>query len=168
MKRIFFHYPKANKFFSISYPFSIEIDDDDNFHVWAMNKSIEITPYFISLLRSLSEQGWFDEKNMNNDLYGNITELEEVLEEYGATYDELGFIILDLVNLLRSFEVGYIRCDIEDHANFKKNSPHIHPINHLDVNYSQHSTYKIGLKRKMDENIFFSLLDIESDCLYID
>lgn len=57
---------------------------------------------------------------MNNDLYGNITELGEVLEEYGATYDELGFIILDLVNLLRSFEVGYIRCDIEDHANFKK------------------------------------------------
>ena len=41
------------------------------------------------------------------------------------------------------------------------------PKNHVDINYSQTTTFKIGLKNRLSLESFKSLMDLEQDCFFI-
>ena len=61
-------------------------------------------------------------------------------------------------------EDGYIRYDYDPvHENGR-----IHPLYHLDVNYSSNLTYKIGLKDALNMDAFQNFLDIKTGSAYLE
>ena len=74
--------------------------------------------------------------------------------------DTNGILILEEIFLS---EPAYIRYDHDsDNENGK-----LHPLNHLDVNYSAYGTFKLGLENLMVENYFEDVLNIKTDCSYL-
>ena len=51
-------------------------------------------------------------------------------------------------------EPGYIRFDHDP----EREKADLHPLNHVDINYSTYSTYKIGLKDRMVSDHFEDML----------
>ena len=79
-------------------------------------------------------------------------------EECDENENFLGFL-----RELLLMEDGYIRYDYdEEHKNGD-----LHPLNHYDLFYSSHATFKIGLNAILSEDEFVDLLDIKSDCKYL-
>ena len=72
----------------------------------------------------------------------------------------------DIWNLLREMlltEGGYIRYD--DDA--IREDGHRHPRHHIDLFYSQGSTFKAGLREAISHDDFADILNIETDCRYL-
>lgn len=60
-------------------------------------------------------------------------------------------------------ETGYIRYDYDPvHENQK-----LHPLHHLDVNYSGSVTYKLGLKKHIELEEMRDILDVSTECKYL-
>ncbi len=60
-------------------------------------------------------------------------------------------------------EDGYIRYDYDlKNKNGKK-----HPLYHLDINYSSGVTYKVGLRHAVSDSEFQDILDVKTDCAYL-
>jgi hypothetical protein len=60
-------------------------------------------------------------------------------------------------------EAGYIRYDYDE----EHEKGVMHPLHHLDINYSNQSTYKIGLKEEIDSITLKEILDIKNDCWFL-
>lgn len=58
---------------------------------------------------------------------------------------------------------GYLRIDHDP----ENEDGDLHPLDHIDVFYSQRSTFKVGLDRKHTVNEFVDILDIKTDCRYL-
>lgn len=63
----------------------------------------------------------------------------------------------------RKMEKGYIRYDYDPEHENKE----IHPLYHLDVNYSSGVTYKIGLNGALQIGGLKKILDTTTDCAYL-
>jgi hypothetical protein len=73
---------------------------------------------------------------------------------------------LDLCQSLEEIfraEPGYIRFDHDP----KHAKPDLHPLNHIDINYSTYSTYKIGLKDRMIGDHFEDMLNTNTNCQFL-
>lgn len=146
MSRIFFY--KTGKYFSIAFPFSVDITD---------NKVREVTSYSGKIL---------DNKNISaiisildsDEFKANLSLIEFYIEPNSIESD--GIFLLEEMLM---FEPSYIRYDI-DAAN---QNGKLHPLNHLDVNYSQYSTFKLGLTNEINELYFENIQDIKTDCLFL-
>ena len=99
----------------------------------------------------------------NQTSYG-LDELAEsiynILDDYELheNYDICCLIIKELL----TYETGYLRYDVDD-----LRVSEIHPLHHIDVCFSNKSTYKIGLRKKMKFENLKDFLDKTKDCLYI-
>ena len=60
-------------------------------------------------------------------------------------------------------EDGYIRYDCDE----LHQKADIHPLHHLDINYSSGITYKIGLRNSMKLDEFKDVLDTQTECAYL-
>ena len=77
--------------------------------------------------------------------------------------DVLYEIVVTILTRLLTFDVGYIRYDYdEEHYNGR-----IHPLHHLDINYTNQSTYKIGLNQSLDILEFKSIIDNQKECWFL-
>ena len=61
------------------------------------------------------------------------------------------------------FEEGYIRYD---HDEINENGL-LHPLFHYDIFYSSNTTFKIGLKTSINCDHFIDLLQVESNCHFL-
>lgn len=68
-----------------------------------------------------------------------------------------------IILYLIEFEPGYVRYDY-DNEHF---IPNVHPIHHLDINYSNNATYKIGLNKEFTTEMFINFVDKETDCFFL-
>ena len=91
-----------------------------------------------------------------------ITKEAWVYLPYGYTDEEVDQCFGLILRML-SMELGYIRYDYDpDHENGT-----MHPLHHLDVNYSSQGTYKLGMNRKIQTDEFVDMLDVKTACRYI-
>lgn len=60
-------------------------------------------------------------------------------------------------------EAGYFRYDHDG----VKSDPVFHPRHHIDVNYSHHVSYKIGISNKLDLTQIRDLVNKKSQCRYL-
>lgn len=58
---------------------------------------------------------------------------------------------------------GYLRLDHDP----DNEDGHFHPLDHIDIFYSQRTTFKVGLDRKHTITEFVDLLDIKTECRYL-
>ena len=95
--------------------------------------------------------------------------IDEIIEEAYLDVSEDGYSNADiescfgLILRLLSMELGYIRYDYDPEHENKK----LHPLYHVDINYSSKGTYKLGINRKMDVDEFIDMLDTKTDCKYV-
>lgn len=154
MSRVF--YEIENKIFSITFPFSLE-SQENGYKIYDSITDLEINEKMISLLISIfAKKGVLD-----NSLEMAFDYIIELANEYDYNnIDNIWKILFKLWYM----EEGYIRYDYDlIHENGK-----LHPVNHLDINYSSGCQYKIGLKRNIILDEFKSILDIKTDCAYLE
>ena len=145
----------SEKFFSFQMPFKIK---EDGCWLKLFYQDYSIDNKTTSFLLSFFQQ-------INN--YSSIT-LEKIyylLDELIDSYEFKDFStdLYSLVWFLLNFESGYLRFDHDE----KNKNKDIHPLNHLDVNYENYATYKIGLNECISSEQFTKLLDIKQDCYYL-
>lgn len=148
MSRIFFTSEK--KIYSLIFPFSVsENNGQFRFHTDSHpDIGHRTTSQIISLINTTN---FFSQSDA-------ITSLEAIFEECA---EDVYFwpLFRDLMLL----ESGYIRFD-----NDAKNARgHKHPLNHLDIFYSQNTTFKVGLLQESNIEHFCDMLDITTNCHYL-
>ncbi len=163
MNRLF--YEVENKIFSVQFPFSIEIKEDDTFRIYDNQAGVDIDNKIISLLIGMFEK--FDLKIITFEDF--FTELYQVADESKdiEAEDESNNIeaevLWKLIKRMTLFDVGYLRYDYDkEHQN-----GNLHPLNHLDINYESSCTYKIGLKNKIELDQLMEVVDIVSECSFL-
>lgn len=154
MSRIF--YETDGKIFSLNFPFSMKENKDHHYRIYDNQTDLEITNQMISLLISIFKKGGKLEKSLENVMDFIIEGAEDY--EYKNVDD-----IWRLLFKLWYMEDGYLRYEYDpEHAN-----ENMHPLYHLDINYSSGITYKIGLKNSLQVDELKDILDIKTDCLYL-
>lgn len=143
-RRIFFTvFDKENKIlkhFSFIFPFNISYTDSGvNFKL--NNREMLIDLYTLEILSTLCKNNWFSDTNeANHDIFTFLESYGDLLYDFNIP-DEMELDLWSVIITLISFEPGYIRYDY-DLENFEE---YIHPLHHIDVNFSDTGTFKLGL-----------------------
>ena len=156
------------KYFSIHFPFEVDNSDDNiNFSInyeTSFDKEAEvrinITNTVISDIMSIISQDIFILAEIKNPIFqlADLIYSDEIMSDYNF----IDFLLTKLIFL----EDGYIRYD-HDKKNYKPEKPQQHPINHLDIFYSENATFKIGLSKKISHDEMINLLNLEEDCYFL-
>ncbi len=154
MSRIF--YIMDYKIFSFYFPFSLEEKGKENYKIYDSLTDFEITNQMLSLLISIFEKDtkiWESLENLMDFIIDSANDYEY------KNIDDIWKLIIKLWHM----EDGYIRYDYDAiHENGK-----LHPLYHLDINYSSGAAYKIGLKQEMKMIEFKDILDTTTNCSYL-
>lgn len=149
-----------NKYFSMVFPFDIEIikGRDTIYKIYDSVLGIELDSRLTALMKRMLGQIDFFQNTIDEIIEKAYFDVSG--EEY--TEDEVEKCF-NLILRLLSMESGYIRYDYDfEHENGK-----LHPLYHFDVNFSSKGTYKLGINKKMKEEDFIDLLDTKTECRYI-
>lgn len=148
----------SDKYFSTVFPFEIETRAEENYRVYDPNSNTEIDNRKIALMERMLDLIDFEGKTVEDII--EEAYLDVAVEGYtGDEVDQCFGLVLRLLTM----ELGYIRYDY-DPKNFKGR---IHPLHHMDINYSSVGTYKLGLTRKIQMEEFVDMLDVKTECRYI-
>lgn len=149
MRRIIVH--SRNKAFSAAFPFSItDVDGVTRFNV---RSGIEINSRISSeVISILSSAKAFE----NDEALGLLDDLEQSSGDPDTLWKVLGELI--------QADDGYVRLDHDP----ERENGDLHPLNHLDIFYSQSATFKIGLRQKFEAAQLLDVLDIRSDCSFLE
>lgn len=154
MSRIFYETDK--KAFSLCFPFSLEEKENHHVRVYDSMTDLEITNQMISLLISI-----FKQDGRLGESFENVMDfIIESAEDY--EYENIDDI-WRLLFKLWYMEDGYIRYDYDP----KQENGKLHPLYHLDVNYSSGTTYKIGLNTPLQVNELKDILDTTTECVFL-
>lgn len=146
MSRLFFY--KDNKYFSVAFPLTVITDK---------KKVTEITTYsgkkldFVNISAVISI--------LDSDYFKNSRSLIDFPIE-PMSIEASGIYFLEEI---MQFEPSYIRYDNDPENQNGK----LHPLNHLDINYSQYGTYKLGLESTINGQYFENLQNINTDCSFV-
>ncbi|MDU9047779.1 MAG: hypothetical protein Q3M30_02940 [Candidatus Electrothrix sp. Rat3] len=146
MSRLFFY--KQKKYFSVSFPFSVQIYENEITNISTFSgKSIDNKS--LSSAISILEDSSFN--------------LNPSLTDYYIESDSFVFLGIAILEEIFQSEPSYIRYDYDpSNANEK-----VHPTNHLDINFTSHGTYKIGLDNEIGKEYFNDILNIRTDCQFL-
>ena len=145
---------QVQKIYSIVFPFSYNVEKNElSFTQITINNSLN------SCLKSIFA-------SFDNELLASIEKTLESCWDINK-YEEYSDVdidfILKILTKLMTFDVGYIRYDYDE----EHEKGVMHPLHHLDVNYSNQSTYKIGLKEAIDSITLKEILDINNECWFL-
>lgn len=131
----------GDKIFTFRFPFKVNKVEKRLLFSWRDGALID--PYTVSLLMSV-----FSKENSFN----SIVDLDEScsVELDPETNDKIWNIIVELL----TYEDGYLRFDYDE-----QRASEDHPLNHLDIFYSNPSTYKIGTHTPPSLEFLVDLLD---------
>lgn len=139
------------KFFSLNFPFRVYVDQEilKFSSIYCDDVDNKVTSDVLSIFSG-------QDRGRGEDMYAFA---DAVLEIEGHNGDFWG-----LVREMMLFEDGYLRYD---HDPARANGKH-HPLHHLDICYSSATTYKVGLKAALEEAAFEDLLNLETECRFLD
>lgn len=146
MSRLFFY--KGDKYFSISFPLSVEIESNNVTEIKTYSGKL-LDNKSISAIISIIDSHEFKSKPSLLDFFGdsNDIELSDVF----------------LLEEIFQFEPSYIRYDFDP----KNENGNFHPLHHLDINYSQYGKYKLGLSDQISKDDFENLHNTTTECSYL-
>lgn len=137
-----------NKMFSINFPFIVSEVENKKITIKTINSRIEISQELILYLRMV-----IDAKILEKNCY---LEKADILARSIKNIEKEELTLTILNDILLS-ESGYIRYDYD-----LKHQSAIHPLHHYDVFYSNTSTFKLKLDKKISDNKFLDLMDNET------
>ena len=143
-----------NKIYSIAFPFNISQITSDMISINYKNR-FEIDSQNISILLSL--------------LKSPTIISEDCLEFIDPITNHEQNLWSTLRDLLIS-EDGYVRYD-KDEIGIQKakkdGHQHRHPLNHIDIFYTNQVTFKLGLKQCYNDTDLIDTMDRNTDCKYL-
>ncbi|MCF7567695.1 hypothetical protein L3X37_04860 [Sabulilitoribacter arenilitoris] len=148
MSRLFFY--QEGKYFSVSFPFTLLLDDYNNIIEVSTFTGTIIESESVSMASSILKDGLFQLNQSLVDYYIESTNIESSG--------------IDLLEIILHSEPAYLRYD---HDPVREDAK-LHPLHHLDINYSSYGTYKLGLNKLIIENYFESVVNINTDCSYLE
>lgn len=153
---------KIYKHFSFNFPFNI-FEEYGVLRLETVNGDVIIQNHHLAVLRTLCSNDGFDEKQCRHGLLLDFAQLvETTFSDFGLRLMDYETEINQILMELIMFEPGYIRFDYD-----KKNANgRIHPLNHLDIFYSQATTFKLGCSL-MDLDKFIDILEPANECEFI-
>jgi hypothetical protein len=147
MSRLFFY--SKDKYFSVAFPLTVFTDDEI--------KGTGIKTYSGKILDYQNISGMIaildDPCFTNSPSLLEYTIQPEGIEEKG----------IHLLEEIMQFEPSYIRYDHDS----KNQNGKLHPLHHLDVNYSPSGTYKLGLERTLRREGFEDLQNTTTKCFFV-
>lgn len=143
-------YYSGNKYYSIVFPFDIIEDENGDIEVQTKSDKIISSKVISELFSILKDKQFANNPSLINYYFESDT---------SVSYDSIS-ILEDL--LLQ--EPAYVRYDYDE----KNAMEQKHPLHHLDINYSSAGTYKIGLKKSIDDVFFEDLQDTTTNCRFLD
>lgn len=146
MSRLF--YFKDDKYFSVSFPFIVLIEKDEVIEITTLTGKV-VDNKSISAIISILDEEQFQLTPSLLDLY--------------IASSELSSLGVELLEEIFQSEPGYIRYDNDP----KNENGNLHPLNHLDINYSSYGSYKIGLSKVIPIANFEDVLNISTDCSFL-
>lgn len=146
MSRLFLY--KPGKFFSVSFPFNVRVDGEKVSSITS-HLGNEVESYSISCALAI----------LNDEKF----RLMPSPIDFWVDTDSSELVGLTLLEEIFFSEPAYIRFDTDP----ERENGKLHPLNHLDINFSSYSTYKVGLNREMYEKDFEDMLDITTDCSFL-
>jgi hypothetical protein len=150
MSRVFIC--ENNKIHTFQFPFDLTVSDEK---IKIYYNYIELNSGVLTILSNTFA-------HFNDD-----QSIEKILDDYWVAIDDFEInkeeaeIYSGLITYLLSFEPGYLRFDYDDRP--LQN----HPLNHLDVYYTNKNTFKIGVQSKLDYKKMIAILDTVSPCLMV-
>jgi hypothetical protein len=148
-------YTLESKIFTICFPFSIYFNEVYNcFVVTAPTCDTDIDSVMLTLLESFFNQGLHQMSDFET-FYYEFSEFIRYECEIFAGKPYLHSELWNIVSLLMSYECGYLRFD-HDEKNYIAG---YHPVNHLDLFYSDDNAFKIGLENRIDKSEFVKIID---------
>lgn len=152
MSRLIFQI--ENKYFSFNFPFSIDLDENNSIiRIYDPLVGIDLDSKLVSILISIFNQK-INTNRCLDDIYYELACGDNILN-----IDD----IWNVIERLAMFECGYLRYDYDE----EYQNGHLHPLNHLDINYSVGSTFKIGFEDKVTLEDFVDILDLKTNCHYL-
>ncbi len=152
MSRLFCVLNDGRKIFSVSFPFSVRLEEGRK--IFLSKGGVEIDNRLSSEIVSLL--------NLPNGGVLDATDFEGFIDPVFESMD----VDKSLWSLLRELmlaEETYVRYDWDSD---RKNG-HLHPEHHLDIGYSSSCTFKVGLKEGVNEEFLISLMDTDTECHYV-
>lgn len=150
MSRLFFCDGTGNKIFSINFPFVTQWSEANQSYQFA------------------NQDGYILDGRVTSDLIPIFTASNGIVNE-----DEFFEVISDaeeyrsslasIVRELLTYESGYVRFDNDP----DNEDGEVHPLNHIDVFFSQSSTFKLGLDNQIDHSDLIDILDRRTQCHFV-
>lgn len=155
MSRVFCFF--KHKYFSIHFPFSIEKDSEGEIRIYDAVSDLTIDFRRLGLLKTILKEIDFEKKSIDQIIENAYYDV--ISEEYSDEEVEecLGILFRTL-----TIEYGYLRFDYDE-----ENCDEIyHPLMHLDINFMDNVTYKIGVSDFKEED-FIDLVNVREKCYKI-
>lgn len=152
MSRIFIH--ENNKIHTFHFPFILNVENEKNILSF---RGFQITNATCSILEAV-----FSEMSEDEPLDKLLERYWSVSEDIVAPKEEYE-MYSKLITYLLSFDIGYLRFD---HDEIRANDS-IHPKNHIDINYTNGTTFKLGLYTQISYQEMIDILDITTDCAFL-
>ena len=153
MNRIF--YILEDKIFSIQFPFHIEIQANKIVRIYDAKTGVDVDSMLISTLIRIFEK---KETAFSFDsLFEEIMYGENYLQNIGEGQ------LWEIVKFISTYDLGYLRYDYDE----KNQKGLLHPINHLDICLDTAATFKIGLEKVLNYEMFKDILDITTNCSFL-
>lgn len=146
MSRFIFTSP--DKHFSIVCPFKvIEVEKGDK----------KYYEFYLKSNDSIIDLGLISRamRILGNNIFSES--LDEFIDKIFGQSDSIDDNLWELLKSLYVLESGYLRFDHDPDP--ERCHPQKHPLNHLDIYYSDQITFKVGLKSKIDSNQMIEILD---------
>lgn len=155
MSRMFCFF--KNKYFSMHFPFSMEQGEDGEIRVYDLVSDITIDFRRLGLLKTILKEVDFDKKSIDQIIENAYYDV--ISEEYTDSEVE---VCLGILFRILTLEYGYLRFDY-DEENYKRD---YHPLTHLDINFMDNVTYKIGVSG-FTEDDFIKLVNVHEKSYHI-
>jgi hypothetical protein len=150
MSRLFCEAADGRKIYSISFPFTTRLDGTEL--RFFSRTGIAIDSQMSSLVLTLvNTDGVLDAI----DPYAFIDPVLTAMDINQGAWSLLRELMLA--------EDGYVRYDWDT----TRVNGHLHPEHHLDLCYTNASTFKVGLRRQLSQAEFLTILDVDTDCHYL-
>lgn len=146
MSRLFFY--KTNKYFSVSFPFTAVVENNEVFSIATYTGRL-VDFKSISAVISILDSEPF--------------KLNPSLIDFPIEPGSIELLGVSLLEEIFQFEPSYIRYDNDPENQNGK----LHPLNHLDINYSQYSTFKLGVPKAITKSFFEDLQNTNTDCSFL-
>ncbi|CAI7726701.1 hypothetical protein [Bacillus altitudinis] len=158
MKRLFFVI--ENKIFSFNFPFNVEVQEEKNNPIiYDSITDLELNALNLTVLKSAFEETFYG--NENQGILDLDSELMQVIDSFDTKPNKDQ--VWQILKTLQMFESGYLRYDYDE----VRENGKLHPLNHIDINYTSDGTFKIGINDTLDCNTFIDILDVNTDSYFI-